>query len=340
MSKRISTGILAYGMSGKVFHAPFVAAHDGFEFRAVVERSKKQAAEDYEGIISYDSIEELIADPAIELVVVNTPNYLHYEHTRMALLAGKHVLTEKPFAATAAEAQELFDLARQQNRKVLVYHNRRWDSDFLAIKNVLDSGKIGTPIEAHFRYDRYRPAIGPKFFKEQPYEASGLQYDLGPHLLDQAITLFGAPLAFNKVLSANRPGTAVDDYFHIQLRYENNFCVFLTSSLLAAEPQAGFVLHGTRGSFIKNRTDVQETQLLQHIKPTDPGYGIEGDGQDGQLTIITEKGEKHTERIKPQSGNYLGLFDAVYEAIVNNVPYPVQEEQVIEQLKILEAPAD
>ncbi|PST84013.1 oxidoreductase [Pedobacter yulinensis] len=337
MSKRISTGILAYGMSGKVFHAPFVAAHEGFEFRAVVERNQKQAAADYDGIISYNAVEELIADPLIELVVVNTPNYLHYEHTRMALLAGKHVLAEKPFAATAAQASELFELARKQDRKIFVYQNRRCDSDFLAIKQVLDENRIGQPIEAHFRFDRYRAAIGPKIFKEQPYEASGLQYDLGPHLLDQAISLFGTPESYTKILSGNRPGTQVDDYFHIQLRYPDNLCVFLTASLLVAEPQAGFVLHGTKGSFIKNRTDVQETQLLKHVKPTDPGYGIEGSGQDGLLVCIAEDGERQVETIKPQSGNYLRLFDSVYSAITQGTTYPVSEEEILLQLEILEA---
>eukprot|EP01137_Pigoraptor_chileana_P011023 Opistho-2@61269 len=174
MEQIINTGLLAYGMSGKVFHAPFIHAHSGFKLHAIVERSKQLAVNDYPSIISYQSIDALLLDDAIDLVIVNTPNFTHYDYTKQALLAGKHVLVEKPFTATVAQAKEVFALAKSVGKKVLVYQNRRYDSGFNAVKDVINSGKLGKLVEVHFRYDRYRNEISPKFFKEEPYPASGL----------------------------------------------------------------------------------------------------------------------------------------------------------------------
>lgn len=337
MEKAIVTGLLAFGMSGKVFHAPFIDAHAGFKFHAVLERNQKTAAGEYPGIKSYDNFEELISDTAIELVIVNTPNFTHADYTRRCLLAGKHVLVEKPFTATSAEAKELFDLARSVGKKIFIYHNRRWDSDCTSIQKVVESGKLGQINEVHYRYDRYRKAIGPKVFKEEPHPASGLLYDLGPHLLDQAISLFGKPDSFYKVLGKHRPDTKVDDYFMIHLAYPNDLNVFLTSSLLVADAQKAFVLHGSAGSFVKGRSDVQEEQLLKGMKLTNPVYGIEPAESKGRLTIMDEQGTPGVAFVDSEKGNYIGLFEAVYQSIINDVPYPITEEQIITQLEILEA---
>jgi scyllo-inositol 2-dehydrogenase (NADP+) len=337
MEKAIVTGLLAFGMSGKVFHAPFIDAHPGFKFHAVLERNQKKAAEDYPGIKSYDSFEDLIADPEIELVIVNTPNFTHADYTRRSLQAGKDVLVEKPFTASSAEAKELFDLARSLGQKIFIYHNRRWDSDCTSIQKIVESGQLGQINEVHYRYDRYRKAIGPKIFKEEPHPASGLLYDLGPHLLDQAISLFGKPVSFYKVLGKHRPDTKVDDYFMIHLAYPNDLNVFLTSSLLVADPQKAFVLHGSAGSFVKGRSDVQEEQLLKGMKLNNPVYGIEPAESKGRLTIIDEQGNPNITYVDSENGNYIGLFEAVYQSIINEVPYPVTEEQIITQLEILEA---
>jgi scyllo-inositol 2-dehydrogenase (NADP+) len=337
MEKAIVTGLLAFGMSGKVFHAPFIDAHPGFKFHAVLERNQKKAAEDYPGIKSYDSFEDLIADPEIELVIVNTPNFTHADYTRRSLQAGKDVLVEKPFTASSAEAKELFDLARSLGQKIFIYHNRRWDSDCTSIQKIVESGQLGQINEVHYRYDRYRKAIGPKIFKEEPHPASGLLYDLGPHLLDQAISLFGKPVSFYKVLGKHRPDTKVDDYFMIHLAYPNDLNVFLTSSLLVADPQKAFVLHGSAGSFVKGRSDVQEEQLLKGMKLNNPVYGIEPAESKGRLTIIDEQGNPNITYVDSENGNYIGLFEAVYQSIINKVPYPVTEEQIIAQLEILEA---
>jgi len=337
INKTINAGLLAYGMSGKVFHAPFLNAHDGFNLKAVVERSHKNAVNNYPNITSYNSVDELLNDEEIELVVINTPNNLHYEHSKAALNAHKHILVEKPFTANTAQAKELFELADSVGKQIFFYQNRRWDSDFTSVKKVLDSGKLGKLVEVHLRYDRYRNVIGPKIFKETPVEASGLLYDLGPHLLDQVIGLFGKPLSFHKILGKNRAGTLVDDYFSIQLSYPDSVNVFVTSSMLVVNPQPGFILHGVNGSFIKQRTDIQEEQLLAGMKLTDPGYGVEPANKDGLLTVIDADGNKTEEIIKSEVGSYLPLFEAVYQAITNNQPYPVTREDVLVQLEIIES---
>ena len=337
MNRKINTGLLAYGMSGKVFHAPFISTHSGFNFTAIVERTNKIAQQDYAEIKSYNSVEELIADDSIELVIINTPNFTHYEYAKMALNAGKHILVEKPFTATVAQAKEVFALAKSVGKKALVYQNRRFDSGYNAVKSVIESGKLGKLIEVHFRYDRYRTAIGPKSFKEEMVEATGLQYDLGPHLLDQAISLFGKPEKYHKILGKNRDYTKVDDYLAIQLSYPNDLYVFLTASMLVADIKEAFIINGTKGSFSKNHADVQEVQLLNGMKPTATGYGIEDIKDAGKLTLVTENGNRFVETIPSKKGDYTELFEAVYQNIVNDIPYGITEEDILIQLEILES---
>lgn len=337
MNRKINTGLLAYGMSGKVFHAPFISTHNGFNFTAIVERTNKIAHQDYPEIKSYNSVEELIADDSIELVIINTPNFTHYEYAKMALNAGKHILVEKPFTATVAQAKEVFELAKSVGKKALVYQNRRFDSGYNAVKNIIDSGRLGKLIEVHFRYDRYRNTIGPKSFKEEIVEATGLQYDLGPHLLDQAISLFGKPEKYHKILGENRDHTKVDDYLAIQLSYPNDLYVFLTASMLVADIKEAFIINGVKGSFSKNHADVQEAQLLNGMKPTVPSYGIEDPKDAGKLTLVAENGERLVESIPSKKGDYTALFEAVYQNIVNDIPYGITEEDILIQLEILES---
>lgn len=337
MNRKINTGLLAYGMSGKVFHAPFISIHSGFNFTAIVERTNKTAQKDYPEIKSYNSVEELIADEAIELIIINTPNFTHYEYAKLALNAGKHILVEKPFTATTAQAKEIFALAKSVGKKALVYQNRRFDSGYNAVKRVIESGKLGKLVEVHFRYDRYRNVIGPKSFKEELVEATGLQYDLGPHLLDQAISLFGKPEKYNKILGKNRDLTKVDDYLAIQLSYPNDLYVFLTASMLVADIKEAFIINGRKGSFKKNHADVQEAQLLNGMKPSELGYGIEDSKDAGILTLVTENGDRSIETIPSEKGDYMELFETVYQNIVNDVTYPITEEDILTQLEILES---
>ncbi len=337
MSNKINTGLLAYGMSGKVFHAPFIEHHPAFNFVAVTERNHKNAQQDYPNLKSYASVEALLADDSIELVIINTPNNTHYTYAEMALKAGKHILVEKPFTATTAQAKALFALAKSVGKKALVYQNRRFDSGFNSTKKIIESGLLGQLVEVHFRFDRYRNEIGPKAFKEEPVEASGLQYDLGPHLLDQAIALFGKPEKYYKVLSKNRVGTKVDDYFFIHLSYPQQLHVFLTASMLVAEVKEAFVVNGLQGSFSKKHADVQEGQLLQGLKPSDSHYGIENPADAGLLTLVTENNGRTAQQVPAEKGDYSGLFEAVYQTLRHDTPYPVTEEEVLIQLEILEA---
>ncbi|TWR29994.1 oxidoreductase [Mucilaginibacter pallidiroseus] len=338
MSSTIVTGLMAYGMSGRIFHAPFIHTHPGFKLKAVVERSKKKAAETYPDIISYDAVEDLLNDEEIELIIVNTPNNTHLEYALRAMEAGKHVLLEKPAAATVADVKLLFDTARRLNKHVMLYQNRRYDSGFLATKQVIESGRLGNVFEVIFRMDRYKAVIGPKSFKEsKEMPANGIVYDLGAHLVDNAIALFGKPLSFTKTTGIYREGSEVPDYFNFHLIYPNQLNVYLTSGLLIAGDYPGFVVNGTLGSFVKNRTDVQEAQLDKGMMPDDAEYGIEPAGNEGVLTLVDIDNQKHTELVPSLKGDYNQIFEAVYHTIRNNALYPITEEQIAWQLELLEA---
>jgi len=336
MKKPIKTGLLSFGMSGKVFHSPFLDIHENFELTAVVERSVKKASLHYPYIKSYETVDELLADPNIELVVVNTPNVTHFDFALKALQAGKHVLLEKPITTNSAQAKLLYQEATKHNRCLLPYQNRRFDSDFLSVKKIIDSGKLGQLAEVHFRYDRFRDFISPKVAKESPGPGSGLMWDLGPHLLDQAISIFGKPLRWTKTLGHFRLNTQVDDYVNFHLEYPDELQVFLTTSMLVVDAQAAFVAHGTKGSFIKQRADVQEKQLIEGMSPDNSAFGLEAPGKEGILTTVCEDGTFLQEKISSDKSSYLNLFDNVYKTIRMGEPYPITEEQIICQLEILE----
>jgi len=334
----ISSALLAYGMSGKVFHAPFLALHPGFSLDAALERNEPKIQHDYPAVRSYRSLDELLADPALELVVVNTPNNTHFDLAQQALLAGKHVLIEKPVATSTAQFEELWALGRQVGRHVFAYHNRRWDSDFQAVRRMVESGQLGQLIEAHFRFDRYKPVLNTKAFKETPIPGSGLLYDLGPHLLDQAISLFGQPLSASKTLGQNRDNSQVDDFFSLHLRYPNGLNVWLTSSLLVADPGPAYVLHGSQGSYRKQRTDPQEAQLLKGMSPDNSAYGREIAGQEGILTLMAADGTSRALTDTAPDGDYRQLFEAVYQTIRHGAAYPIREEELRWQNEVLDLP--
>lgn len=334
----IRTGLLSFGMSGRLFQAPFLHHHKGFSFDVVTERHQKKVQAVYPAVKSYDSIRDLITDPDLELIVVNTPNNTHYDYALQSLLAGKHVLIEKPLATSVAEAKELYDTARRMGLKVMAYQNRRWDSDFRSVKHIVETNKLGKLVEAHFRFDRYKTSIEQKAFKEEPIAGSGLAYNLGPHVLDQVISLFGEPLRCCKTTTCNRINSKVDDYGFFHFIYPDNLNVYVCISLLVARPLPAYVLHGMKGSYIKDRTDIQEKQLDSGMSPFDDVYGLEVSGSEGELTTVDAAGKKILERVPSLRGNYSGLFDAVYHEIRNNEPYPVTARDVICQLEILEQP--
>jgi scyllo-inositol 2-dehydrogenase (NADP+) len=330
----VNTALCSFGMSGSVFHAPFIQLHPGYNLYAVWERSKNLAEAKYPGIKTYRSLEELLNDNAIELVVVNTPSFTHFDYAKKTLLAGKHVIVEKPFTATAAEADELITLAKRQNKKISVYHNRRYDSDYKLFKKVLDEKWLGEIVEAEIHYDRYNPGLSPKAHKETAGPAVGSVYDLGSHLIDQALTMFGMPQAVFADIFSMRQGSRVDDYFEILLDYPS-FRVRLKSTYYAREPQ-GFIIHGKKGSFLKSRADVQETALQARQLPGSENWGIEPENQKGLLH--TEKdGKVVREYIASLKGNYMEYYDGIFEAIRNNKPLPVTAEEGRNVIRIIEA---
>lgn len=337
--QKINTGILSFGMSGRVFHAPFVHTNDHFNFTAVVERTKKAAKEIYPDVRSYDSVTDLLVDDSIELVIVNTPNYTHFEFAKASLEAGKHVLLEKPAVDDLDQLEKLTEISEKTGKRIFFYQNRRYDSHFMQVKEIIESGQLGKIIEAHMRFDRYNMELSYKVFKENSqYTSSGIAYDLGPHVLDQAFSVFGKPIKVIKTTAINRPESQVPDFFNFHLLYPDNLQVFLTGSLLVADPQPAFVVHGTKGTFTKKMADVQEQQLIGGMLPNAPGYGIEPEGNEGKLVIVDKTGEKRTSLLSAQKGNYNLLFDAVYESLRNHAPYPISIDQIKWQIETLQAP--
>ncbi len=337
-NKTINTGILSFGMSGRVFHAPFIHINPHFNLVAVVERSTKAAHQLYPAIKSYDTVMELLADDSIELVIVNTPNHTHFEYATAALHAGKHVLLEKPAVEDLLQFEKLMAVSKDTGKRVFFYQNRRFDSHFLEVKNVVERGDLGKLTEVHFRFDRYKIELGQKYFKENnQYLSSGLTYDLGPHLIDQAISLFGRPLKFSKTTTVNRPGSQVADYFHYHLRYPNNLNVFLTGSLAVAEPLPAFVLHGTKGSFIKTMADVQEQHMMDGMLPDTALYGREPKGSEGKLVVVDSNNERKISYPQSPKGDYNLLFEAIYDNLYADVPFPIKAEHIRWQIEMLQA---
>ncbi len=335
MGKPIATALLAYGMSGKVFHAPFLETNAGFEFYAVLERNEKKVFLDYPNTKSYSNITDLLQDEHIELVVINTPNNTHFELAQQALNANKHVLIEKPATTTPEEFKSLLAMANKVNRKVFVYHNRRWSSDIMATKEIINSGKLGAIVEMHLRFDRYRSTIGAKDFKEKPLPSSGIWYDLGSHLIDQALSIFGKPVRHYCYKNSYRENSQVDDFAFMHIEFENKINVFITTSMLVANAQPGIIVHGTKGSFIKEFCDEQENQLIEGILPTAINFGNEKPNKEGKLTYYNSNNELITEIIPSIKGNFNALFEELYQNIRNNKPFSVDNQQIIEQLKLL-----
>jgi scyllo-inositol 2-dehydrogenase (NADP+) len=327
----IKTALCSFGMSGRVFHAPFLQRHPGFQLYSVLERDKDLATAAYPSVRVRRSPDLLLEDAAVELVVVNTPNYTHYDYARKALLAGKHVVVEKPFTTTVAEAQALTELAIRVGKCLSVYQNRRYDSDFKTVREVLYSGSLGDTAEAEFHFDRYNLALSPKQHKETPGPGTGILFDLGPHLIDQALQLFGMPESVFADLRIQRPVSRVDDYMEVLLYYPT-FPVRLKAGYLVKEALPAYILHGTKGSFIKTRADVQEVLLLAGNIPSGDDWGLEPESERGLL---------HTEAsrafIPTLRGDYGAYYDQLYEAIRNGAPPPVTAEDGVAIMRVIEA---
>lgn len=330
----IKTAILSFGLSGKVFHAPFIHLHTGFELAGIWERTKSESAEAYPYSHIYRSFEEILHDDSIELVVVNTPTGTHFDFAKQVLEAGKHAVVEKAFTTTVAEAIALKELAEQKQLTLSVFQNRRWDSDFKTVKKIIQEDWLGEIMEAEFHFDRYKEELSPKPHKEIPAPGAGILNDLSPHLVDQALHLFGMPEYVFADLRMTRPGSKVDDYFEI-IFYYPMLRVRLKAGYQVREPFPAYVVHGRKGSFLKSRGDVQEPLLMAGHKPNLTDWGTEPVSEQGLLH--TEKnGRIIREKIPTLQGNYYDYYDGIYQSIRNNAPVQVTADDGIRVMKMIE----
>ncbi len=327
----IVTGLASYGMSGSLFHAPFISIHPGFELKFIVERTKNLSKERYPDVRILRSFDALIAEPEVELIVINTPDVTHYELTMKALLAGKHVVVEKPFVFTAAEGRELIELADAKSLMLSVFQNRRWDGDFLTIQKILSAGVLGRVVEFSSAYQRYRNYVQQGAWKEMADNRVGITYNLGSHMVDQAFVLFGKPEAVFAIIDKVREDTKVDDYYHIQLLYPQ-VKVSLRASFLVKEETPRYFIHGTEGSYVKYGIDTQEEMLKVGISPRIADWGKEPESQWGILHT-----NHSCEKFKTERGNYLGFYEEIYKAMRLGKASSTAASQIINVIQILEA---
>ncbi|MNS38285.1 putative oxidoreductase YvaA [compost metagenome] len=331
--RTVKVGIIGYGFSGKTFHAPVIQTIPGLEILKVVSSNAPKVQADIPDVQVVSDAAEVFADPQIELVIITTPNTTHFSYAKQALLSGKHVVVEKPFVIRAEEAEELIRIANQQDRILSVYHNRRWDNDFLTVKDLIESGVLGSVYSYEAHFDRYRPNTTNRW-REQNIEGSGMLYDLGSHLIDQALHLFGLPDTVYGDVRAQRENSAVDDYFHIILGYEH-LRVILHSGSIVKQAGPRFQVHGDQGSFIKSGLDSQENALKQGSKPGDDLWGSDPEAWHGELTISI--GDLLTRgRVETKKGAYESFYSGMYEAIVNNQPAPVSAEDARNTIRVIE----
>ncbi len=331
----INTAICSFGMSGKVFHAPFISVNAGFNFYGVLERTKNLAEEKYPGVKTFRSLKEMLADDVVELVIVNTPNYTHFDFAKKALKAGKHVIVEKPFTIYSDEGKKLIALAKKRNKKLSVYQNRRYDSDYKTIKKVVDEKLLGDLVEVEMHFDRFKEELSPKLHKETLAPGAGSLYDLGSHLIDQALQLFGWPDKIFADIRAARPISKVTDYFEL-LFYYKKMRVRVKSSYVVREALPGYVLHGLKGSFIKPKTDIQEITLQAGGIPGGDDWGTEPETEKG-LLHTNVNGAEIRKYITSERGNYGDYYDRVYKAIRNDEPVPVSAKDGVNVIEIIEA---
>jgi predicted dehydrogenase len=334
MAQPIRVGLVGFGISATVFHAPFFVTMPQYELVAVLERSKNESQQKYPFVKVVRSIEEMLADPAIDLIVITTPNVTHFPYAKAALLAGKHVVVEKPFTNTSAEAMELVELAAGSNNVLSVYQNRRYVSDFLTIKDIIDQQLLGTIHEFEGHYDRYRAEARPNAWREAAKPGSGILFDLGAHLTDQVLYLFGLPHSITADIRKQRPHAKVDDYFDLRLDYGFTK-VILHGSMLVREPGPRYMIHGTVGSFIKYGEDPQEGLLRAGVPPTGDNWGREQEETYG-LMHTEINGELVKKRYPSQKGDYSAYYSNLYETIVNKAPLLEKPAHGFNTVKLIE----
>ncbi|KAJ6441334.1 NAD binding Rossmann fold oxidoreductase [Purpureocillium lavendulum] len=346
-SKTFNVGVVGYGMSAKVFHIPFITTTAPFKLHSIVQRSPKDgnsAPKDHPEAKHYTDVKQLLADPEVDVVVVTTPPDNHFELTKAVLQAGKHVLTEKPFVPTSAEADKLIAIAKENKRLICVYQNRRWDSDFLTVKHLIENDVLGRVVEFNTHFDRYRAAAPTNWKGELGIPSGGSAiFDLGTHLVDQVYTLFGMPQAVHGRLMSQRSGKA--DFFNpdgvsAELTYPNGMLVNVRISVLSAElVQPRFWVRGYKGSFHKVGLDPQEDQLKAGAKPTDAGFGK--DSPDSmRLVLVSEDGKMKEGKVPDLEPETYKVFYSAFGKAVSTgkeEDVPVKASEARDVLRILEA---
>jgi scyllo-inositol 2-dehydrogenase (NADP+) len=312
----IRVGLIGYGLAGAVFHEPLIHACDRLELTAVLTSREHP--------LHVGSVDELAG--RCELVVIASPNPTHFPLAKAALEAGRHVVVDKPIAVTVGEADELIRIAGERERALTVFHNRRWDGDFLTVEKIMPGLGEVLLFEAH--WDRFRPAFKPGW-REVPGPGAGLFNDLAPHMVDQALRLFGTPDAVSADIEAQRGGASVDDYFDVTLHYGQMRACLRGSTLVAAR-RPRFAVHGTTGSFVKHGLDPQEAQLKAGVRPGDPGFGESG--EDGLLV----RPDESCRAVPTESGDYLAFYEGVAATILHGAPLPVRAEDARDGLALID----
>jgi scyllo-inositol 2-dehydrogenase (NADP+) len=326
-----TVGLIGYGLAGSVFHAPLIRSVSGLKLGKIVTSRRPQVAQDLPGVLVAAGIAEVLSDPAIDLVVVASPSALHFEHARAALLAGKHVVVDKPLSTASREASALIELAEGRGRVLSVFQNRRWDNDYLTVQHVIKQGWLGKVLHYEAHFDRFRPQIKAGW-REQAAAGAGILYDLGVHLIDQSLHLFGMPRAVTADLIAQRADAKVDDYFHLVLDYFP-LRVILHAATLVVEPGPRFLVHGDGGSFLKYGSDGQEDALKRGLRPGDPRWGADSPGNYGELTPAGGARRK----VETLRGGYERYYEALAACLENGGAPPVDPRDSRDGLIIIEA---
>jgi scyllo-inositol 2-dehydrogenase (NADP+) len=345
--REVGVGVIGFGLGGRVFHAPFVSAVPGLRLVSIMQRKGDEAAKAYPGVKIERSFTDTLADKSVEVVVVSTPNETHFVLAKHALEAGKHVVIDKPFAATSVEAQELCQLARSNGLLAIPFQNRRWDGDFQTVRKLLQEGAIGRLVTFESHFDRFRPIPRENTWKEAGNPANGMLFDLGPHLVDQVLALFGAPAAITASVRADRDETAIEDAFDITLHYPGKngkgLLAHCRTSYLACDNAPRFLLHGTKGGFKKHGLDPQEPTLVGGAKVPMLGskevWLQEKESAWGKVTVAPKPADPTMlveHQVKTELGDYRGFYANVRDAVLGTAPLAVTPEDGYRVTKLLE----
>ena len=330
----IHVGLIGFGLAGRVFHAPMIRAVNGLRLAAILERRGDEARGRYPDVRIVRTLDEMLAIESIRLIVIATPNSTHHSLAAQCLQAGRDIVVDKPFATTYAEAAELVRIAKRSGRMITVFQNRRWDGDFRTIRSLINKKTLGRIVLFESHFERYRPKLRPGAWREGTEPGSGILFDLGPHLLDQALVLFGAPLAVSADVRIEREGAAADDAFDVVLYYSTLRAV-LRSTMLACDPGPRFIVHGTEGSYVKHGLDPQEDALVRGETPRNSGWGLEPKERWGTLAL-SQDGAITRAQIATEAGDYRRYYENVRDAIVSGAPLDVTPEQALTVMRLLE----